>query len=81
MDVAMFVPRTRTYLAATALRDFGWRTTYDLLSLSPLRERNMFTSSSSSSNDSLSDSHYTREENLSLRLSRRDEAPRRVASR
>jgi len=43
------VPRARTYLAATTVRGLGWRTTYDLLSLSPPRERNMFTSGNSNS--------------------------------
>lgn len=50
VDEAMFVPRARTYLAATVVRDPGWRTTYVLLSLPlPPRERNMFTSSNSNS--------------------------------
>lgn len=45
VDEAIFVPRARTYLAATTARGPpGWRTTYDLLSLPPPRECNMFTS-------------------------------------
>jgi len=77
----MFVPRARTYLAATALRDFGWRTTYVLLSLPPLRERNMFTSSSSSSSAAASPSPTARGENLRSLVYVCDRAPRRVASR
>lgn len=72
VDEAMFVPRARTYLAATAVRGFGWCTTYDLLSLSPPRERNMFTSSNSNS-------LLTSSRGLSASLG--DRAPRRVASR